>query len=251
MVNWDKVRQEYITGTMTQNALAQRYGVPRSTLAMRALRGGWSASRQAYRSELVEKGKQSEKRMGTASREEEAVAGDDSSQEGSIPRAVEEGVEAPFVKGEESAPHCEEPGEVRSQEEEGALSPPDHMEKIGRKLLEKVSKAVDELDVQTLREVYKEKEMIYDHPQRTDKATRETLTEREILRNVRSTVDRNGLKLITTALKELKEVLNIRDPWELRELEGKIAKLEREAGEEKTDQRILVTFGSGIEDCAE
>ena len=44
------------------------------------------------------------------------------------------------------------------------------MEEVSGKLLQKISQAIDQLDIQVLRQVRKEKEVLYDHPQRADKA---------------------------------------------------------------------------------
>ena len=256
VIDWEKIRLEYVTGTMSQNELARRHAIPRSTLAMRALKGAWSAARKDYVREMVEKGKKLEKLSnqlphGNKDGEEAVEIREPTSEMEEIhepeltPMEQTEDVDLVRTQGQERK------AEEESPDPNGNLTNGEYMDLIGRRLLGKIALAVDELNIQTLKEVYKEKEMIYDHPQRTDKATRETLSEREILHHVRSTVDRNGLKLITTALKELKEILNIRDGLELREVEAKISKLERESSEDKSAQRIIVSFASDTEDCTE
>ncbi len=129
----------------------------------------------------------------------------------------------------------------------------ERMEQVSDKLLSRVSQAIDELDVQVLREVRKEKEMVYDHPQRADKATKEVLVEREVLTQVKAPVDRNGIKLLAAALKDIRDVQMLRDPTDLREQEAKIAKLEKEAREDKENDKsaLAVTFTVDAEACSE
>lgn len=122
------------------------------------------------------------------------------------------------------------------------------METVSRELLEKISLAIQQLDLQVLREVRKEKEIFYENPQRSDKATKEVLVEREILTQVRSPVDRNGIKVLAAALKDVKEVQMLRDPADLREQEAKIAKLQKEVREEESEGSLLVTFSREAEE---
>lgn len=124
------------------------------------------------------------------------------------------------------------------------------MDTVSRKLLHKISQAIDQLDVQILREVRKEKELVYDHPQRADKATKETLVEREIMTQVKAPVDRNGIKLLAAALKDVKEIQMLRDPLDIREQEAKIAKLHRDAEGERDGGTLLVTFSPQAEDLS-
>ena len=52
--DWDAIREEYVAGGVTQRALAERYGIPYTTLKRRAAAGKWSALRDAVRSEPAE-----------------------------------------------------------------------------------------------------------------------------------------------------------------------------------------------------
>ena len=116
------------------------------------------------------------------------------------------------------------------------------MDLVSGKLLHQISKAIDQLDIQVIRELRKEKELVYDHPQRTDKATMETVVERETLTTIHGPIDRNGIKLLAAALKDVKEIQMLRDPLDIREQEAKIAKLQREVQSESDSGAILVTF---------
>ena len=125
------------------------------------------------------------------------------------------------------------------------------MEVVSRELLERISHAIGELDQQVLREVVKEKEILYENPQRADKATKEIITERENLVRVKTPIDRNGIKLLAAALKDVKDVQMLRDPMDLQEQEAKIAKLQRETCEEGTDRALRVEFSTETEGCSE
>ena len=122
------------------------------------------------------------------------------------------------------------------------------MEEVSRELLERISQAISELDRQVLREVRKEKEILYENPQRSDKATKEIITERETLTEVKTPVDRNGIKLLAAALKDVKEVQMLRDPVDLREQEAKIAKLQRDVCDDSTDLAFHVSFSTESEE---
>lgn len=122
------------------------------------------------------------------------------------------------------------------------------MEEVSGKLLQKISQAIDQLDIQVLRQVRKEKEVLYDHPQRADKATKEVSTESETLTEVKAPIDRNGIKLLAAALKDVKDIQMLRDPLDLKEQEAKIAKLRRDAEGDGDSGTLLVTFAPETEE---
>ena len=128
----------------------------------------------------------------------------------------------------------------------------ERMDNVVGQLLDKIGQAITELDVQVLRTVRKEKEFLYDHPQRADKATCEILVESETLTTVKCPVDRNGIKLLAAALKDLKEVQMLRDPMELKEQEAKVAKLmkEVEGSEDRDKGSIRITFAGETRECS-
>lgn len=209
MVDWERIKTEYVSGKGTQKDLAYRHKVTRSAIAMRAARENWRELRSVHLRKLEE---ESERliRMEQENLPEEGY------------RSTGQGLKE------------------------------EKMEEVSTKLLTKISQAIDELDCQILREVRKEKEVTYDHPQRPDKVTKEILVEQERLTRVRSTVDRNGIKLLAAALKDMKEVMMLRDPVDLREQEAKIAKMEKEAQEtkEENEGQITVIFSSETEACS-
>ncbi len=211
MVDWDRIKKDYVEGRGTQRELASRYGVNRSALGMRAAREDWTGQRMALLQKI------------SATSQNKSICQ-------SIPAATT--------------------AELSRMAHSKKLA---RMETVSDKLLTRISQAIDELNVQVLREVRKEKELIYDHPQRTDKATREILVERETLTKVKAPVDRNGIKLLAAALKDIRDVQMLRDPTDLREQEAKIAKLEKEVNEdpEKDSSSLTVTFALDAESCSE
>ena len=102
------------------------------------------------------------------------------------------------------------------------------------RLLTMMEKAVEELDVQTVKRTKRVKEIEYNNAQRPDKPTREMIVDDEELVAREAPVDRAGLKQMTSALKDLKEVL--RAELDVREQEARIAKLEQQLNEVEDDE---------------
>jgi hypothetical protein len=97
------------------------------------------------------------------------------------------------------------------------------------KLLEKVERAIKELDIQLYKKVNKTKVIEYNNTERPDKPTKEIIEEIETVQEVSSIVDRAGLKAVTDALKNLKEVQMLRSELDLEEQRARIAKLNKDA----------------------
>lgn len=57
-VNWEKIKTEYITGDISQRKLAEKYGVPFTTLKYRAAREEWFKARQKHKDRVVTKSTQ-------------------------------------------------------------------------------------------------------------------------------------------------------------------------------------------------
>ena len=125
------------------------------------------------------------------------------------------------------------------------------MEEVSQELLARVSEAIGQLDLQVLREIRKERDILYENSQRPDKPTKEISVERETLTNLRTPIDRNGIKLLAAALKDIKEVQMLRNPSDIREQEAKIAKLLRESKEEPPDHTLEITFPPELHSAAE
>ena len=61
-------------------------------------------------------------------------------------------------------------------------------------------------------------------------------------------VDKQALKQLTGALKDIKDIQMIKSEADLREQEARIAKLQKDAESEKNDNTIEVVIGDGTED---
>lgn len=120
------------------------------------------------------------------------------------------------------------------------------------RLLAKIEKAIDELDLAIATNTTKIKEIEYNNEMRPDKPTKEVITETQTVESYQSIVDRAGLKAIASALKDLKDVQNIRTALDDAEQKARIAKLEHDAkDEEQTDNEIKITIeGTDLEKYA-
>lgn len=98
------------------------------------------------------------------------------------------------------------------------------------KLMDKIEQAIDELDLYTAKNTVKTKVIEYNHELRPDKPTKEIVEEHEEICEVRSIIDKLGIKAIASALGEIKDIHMIQSERDIREQEARIAKLERESG---------------------
>lgn len=116
------------------------------------------------------------------------------------------------------------------------------------RLLDKLEKAINELDIHQIKNSIKTKVIEYNNIERPDKPTKEVIEEKEEILEVSSIVDRLGLKNIASALKDIKEVQMIKTELDEQEQKARIAKLQKEAQEEKEDKDIKVTIDESLED---
>ena len=124
---------------------------------------------------------------------------------------------------------------------------------LADKLLEKLEQAIEELDLQLYKHTDKTKTIEYNNDRRPDKPTKETIHEEEKLLEVKSIVDRQGLKQIASALKDIKEVKMLRSELDRQEQEARIANLRKQAEKDDTDDTdvIEVVFAAGPEEWNE
>lgn len=108
---------------------------------------------------------------------------------------------------------------------------------ITDKLLNKIEQAVEELDIQLYKDVTKVKEIEYNNELRPDKPTKEIIHEEEKVIEVKTIVDRSGIKAIASALRDIKEIQMLRSDADMREQEARIAKLERDAAANQDDDK--------------
>ena len=113
---------------------------------------------------------------------------------------------------------------------------------ITDKLLDKIEKAVDELDIVLYKNVEKIKEIEYNNEERPDKPTKEIIHEEENVNEVHTIVDRKGLKDIASALRDIKEIQMLKTELDKREQEARIAKLQKEAESDDEGGEIEVVI---------
>jgi hypothetical protein len=127
--------------------------------------------------------------------------------------------------------------------EERQVSKMERILNITDKLLDKIEKAVDELDIQLCKKVNKEKVIEYNNMDRPDKPTREVINETEEVVEVSSIIDRKGAQELAAAIKSLKEVQMLKSELDEQEQKARIDKLRKDAMSEEDDNEIVVTMG--------
>ena len=114
---------------------------------------------------------------------------------------------------------------------------------LADKLLEKLEQAITELDLQLAKHTDKTKTIEYNNDRRPDKPTKEVVHEEEKLLEVKSIVDRQGLKQIASALKDIKEVKMVRSELDRQEQEARIANLRKQTagnGDDDDDETGVI-----------
>ena len=125
---------------------------------------------------------------------------------------------------------------------------------LADQLLEKLEQAITELDLQLAKHTDKTKTIEYNNDRRPDKPTKEVVHEEEKLLEVKSIVDRQGLKQIASALKDIKEVKMLRSELDKQEQEARIAALRQKSmtgdGDDDDTGVILLPprIGEGADD---
>ena len=124
---------------------------------------------------------------------------------------------------------------------------------LADKLLEKLEQAITELDLQLYKHTDKTKVIEYNNDLRPDKPTKETIHEEEKLLEAKSIVDRQGLKQIASALKDIKEVKMLRSELDKQEQEARIAALRQKSmtGDGDDDDTGVILLPPRIGEVAE
>ena len=113
------------------------------------------------------------------------------------------------------------------------------------RLLDKLEQAITELDIQLAKETHREKVIEYKNTERADKPTKEIIHETEKLIEVKSIIDRQGLKQIAAALKDIKEVQMLKSELDRQEQEARIANLRKQAEKEEQNHDVTITIAGG------
>ncbi len=121
---------------------------------------------------------------------------------------------------------------------------------ITDKLLDKLERAVDELDIQICKRTKKIKEIEYNNYERPDKPTKEIINEVEEVTEVHTIIDRKGVQELASAIKSLKEVQMLKSELDEQEQKARIDKLRKDAMEEQTDKEIELVMGEEVDSYA-
>lgn len=118
------------------------------------------------------------------------------------------------------------------------------IDRIANKLLRKIEAAVDELDIQIVTKVEKTKTIEYNNRERPDKPTKETIHEEQKLDEIHTIIDRQGVRTLAAALRDLKEAKGILSSIDVREKEAQIdaihARLPKDIGDEDEQVGVIV-----------
>ena len=118
---------------------------------------------------------------------------------------------------------------------------------ITDKILDKIEKSVEELDIQIYKDVVKVKEIEYNNLERPDKPTKETIHEEEKVIEIRTIVDRKGVQELSNAIKNLKEVQMLKSELDEEEQRARINKLRKDTEEDQKDNEIIVKIEGGAD----
>lgn len=100
---------------------------------------------------------------------------------------------------------------------------------LGDRLLDRLEEAIEEIDKQVIREVTKTKTLTFGDERDPKRLTKETVKEKERLDVVQTMVDRAGLKAIASSVRDVMEILSLRNKLDEKEQKARIANLERQA----------------------
>jgi monoamine oxidase len=118
---------------------------------------------------------------------------------------------------------------------------------ITDKLLDKIERAVDELDLQLCKRVEKVKEIEYNNYDRPDKPTKEVVHETEEVTAIQTIIDRKGAQELALAIKSLKEVQMLKTDLDTQEQMARIRKLNKDAEDEQKDTTITVIMEGDVD----
>lgn len=123
----------------------------------------------------------------------------------------------------------------------------ERVQTLADQLLDRVERSIAELDQMTVREAVRVRELEYNDGDNPGKISREIVHETESAKHVIGLIDRRGLRELTAALRDLKEVQMLRSELDQREQAARIAALEYK-NKPADDGGIVVRFEGGMED---
>ena len=137
---------------------------------------------------------------------------------------------------------------VSENEAKKAIDKLSRVSDLTDKLLDKLEQAIEELDIQLYKDVVKTKVIEYNNVERPDKPTKEIIHEEEKVVELRTIVDRGGLKAIASSLRDIKEIQMLKSDADRREQEARIRNLEKQAeADDKENNEITVIIEGDLE----
>ena len=121
---------------------------------------------------------------------------------------------------------------------------------ITDRILDKIEKSIEELDIQLYKDVRKEKVIEYNNLERPDKPTKEIIHEEEKVIEVRTIIDRKGVQELASAIKSLKEVQMLKTELDEEEQKARIDKLRKDAEDEQKDTSLEVVMDEEVDGYA-
>ena len=109
-----------------------------------------------------------------------------------------------------------------SLDEKKRLKTLERIQNATDRLLDKIEQAIDELDKQIVKHVDKTKTIEYNNDQRPDKPTKEIIHEEENVIEVGTLIDRAGLKAISSAIRDIKEIHMLKSSLDEKEQQARI-----------------------------
>lgn len=119
----------------------------------------------------------------------------------------------------------------------------DVVDRIADKLLAKIERSVDELEIFQVEKQEEHKEYTYNES--GDKVAENRILKKTVEACNRKMIDRQGLKAITSALKDLKEIKMLQTALQEAEQQARIDKLRKECETEDKQKTVVVTFEDG------
>ena len=129
---------------------------------------------------------------------------------------------------------------------EKAISKEQRINAIAYKLLDKIEKAVDELDLHLAKNTTREKTVVYDN--KLQKPSKETIIEKEEIIEIASLIDRRGLQRLASALKDIQ---GMKSTLDIEEQRARIENLKRQAEQGNTDNTATLTIDKELEEYAQ
>lgn len=127
-----------------------------------------------------------------------------------------------------------------------AISKEQKINAIADKLLDKIEKAVDELDLHLAKNTTREKTVVYDN--KLQKPSKETIIEKEEIIEIASLIDRRGLQRLASALKDIQ---GMKSTLDIEEQRARIENLKRQAEQGNTDNTATLTIDKELEEYAQ